>query len=403
MGETETERLGQFGNAIRLEGYFLFLAIFIALGLGRFKPGAFSFRNNLWLYILILFCLISILNPVNPFVPSIFVFLFSFFQLIVILKVIESNFSRGEIIKGIFDALLLVSILQLFLVICYPVLGIQAATTWFRGEQTLETTLKREGYNSAVGIFGHPGPLALFCLIVTIFYVSCYLNRFKMKKSLILIVINIVIILLTFSRTTYITCIGVLTLIYIVYKQREGLFSFKNLAMIFSIFIAFLLVLYLTPLSDVFLKSDAESQIDNRFAHWYLGYQTWLDSPWIGVGINSHVYYMAHVLQINADLPILWFLTSNPIHNIHFIILSEVGVIGLVFWVYFFISQINFFSKHAHTLFLETSILNLATTGILVAFFLYGFFGWAPFTKEVFNSTIFLCYFSAGRKEMQVV
>ena len=148
------------------------------------------------------------------------------------------------------------------------------------------------------------------------------------------------------------------------------------------------------------MNSDADVQFENRYAHWILAFDIWKDSRFIGIGINSHVFYMANTLTIGIDSPIMTFLIRSPIHNIHMIVLAETGVIGLFYWLYFYISRINMFSNSCHGPVKEMNIVNITYCCVLISCFLYGFFGWAPFHAEIYTICIIFGFYAVGKKRV---
>lgn len=392
----DREMLGAFGSGISIEVTLIFSFLFFLLGLKNIKTVNEDKKRRSWLYVFLLACVVSIFNPSNERNISVLVLVSILFQLFLFLKIVESNFSYREVMAGTFDGLIWASLLQLSLAICYPVLNLKVVTTLFRGEDAAAWTNRREGYQSATGTFSHPGNLAMFSLFCLLFFLSSYFNKYKESVAKIFIAINLMIIVLTFSRTTYISVMAVIALLFVIHKRKTALFSFKNIALALAFFGLILFLLYLTPLSDLFLKSDAELQFDNRFNHWILGFQIWESSKWIGVGLNSHVYYMSHAMGVTAleALPIFDFLISNPIHNIHMIVLAETGIIGLILWVYFFISKMNLHSRYTNTGNPIQNVFNLTCVSILASIFIYGFFGWTPFSKEIYTLAIYMGYFA---------
>ncbi|QDH80805.1 hypothetical protein FKX85_17860 [Echinicola soli] len=399
FGDMEVDKLGAFGNRYRLNSFFLIVPL--CMFLGHYKLPKLGNWKNFWLWVVVAFVVISLLNPINPFPLSVWVFVFYAFQLLFSLAYLKANFKRSTIFKGLFFGFLFVTVLQAIITVFYPILNVSYFATLFKGEVTLEASLKREGYVSAIGIFGHPGPLAVYCLYVGIFFFACYLNNYRRKLSFGLLFANIFIILFTFSRTTYMTCVLVLVFMMVAFFSKSSVFSLKNIILTTTGIALLLFILYLTPLSELFLGSDFDSQIEVRLSSWLLGYKIWKVAPVFGVGINSHVYYMAHFLKITEDLFILEFLTTNPIHNIHMIVLSETGMVGFGLWLAFFRSKILGRLKVIKTKVMIPDILNLTFVGVLVAFILYGIFGWAPFYREIMATAFALCYFSYSREELQ--
>lgn len=386
-------RLGAFDNNVRIEISLAFFCLFIFLGFTKYFKNAFIPKYNIWLYILIVLCIISYFNPTNIFPLSFFPAISILVQLVLLLKLIEYNFNKADILKGIYDGLLLTTLLQFVLAIGYPVLGIDAVVTVFHGEGGLEWAQRRDTM-SAVGTFGHPGTLSLYSLICSIFFIGCYLKEYKKRISFYFIALNICIIVLTFSRTTYICTALIILVLVTIEKQGRGIFSLKNILIFVGSFSVVLFVIYLSPLSKLYFESDADSQIENRFGHWLLGYEMFKNSPIFGVGINSHVYFMLNKLSIAIDPTVLAFLIRSPIHNIHIIILAETGLIGFLPWIYFLFSRLKSYSKQCSTKFIDVNIYNITYVGILLSVIIYGFFGWSPFRPEVLILTVFLGYFA---------
>ena len=385
---TMVDRLGVFGNSLWISFFSLVIPIGFFLGFQKFPQ--LKLKDYKWELVMLVMCIISFLNPLNPYPKSILVFLCYALQVFFSVNYIKANFTQGEVLKGVYNGLMVITLLQTVLVIMYPLLGIEAALTFFKGEEMIDYALKREGYTSAVGIFGHPGTLALFALITGIFFLSAYLNGFKKKLSLLCFLANVFIILLTFSRTTYVTSAIIFGIVYISYRSKKSFFSFKNISIATFAFAAFLGILYFTPLSDLFLASDFENQIEVRFSSWFLGYEIWNRAKLLGVGINSHVYYMGHFIRITQDLAVVDFITTNPIHNIHLIVLAETGLLGVILWLSFFATKISGHTKSLKTKNIAVNIFSLSTLGLLISIFIYGFFGWAPFKREMITLTFLI-------------
>jgi O-antigen ligase len=392
--------VGGFGRVLSIEVSFLFVLLFMIFGYTKVSKDVFTIKKNPWLFIFLLFCVIAFFNPFNTLRLAFLVPLSIVLPLVVLLSIIKINIDKAQVLRGIYNGLLISVLIQLALSICYPVLGLKFAAEMFKGEDALLSSTRRDSM-SAIGTFGHPGNLALYCLLCSVFFYSCMSHGYKKRLSKLLTFSCLFVILLTFSRTTYLGAIIVFAAVYVIRNQKESIFSFKNIALSISVLGVILAILYFSPLSDLFLKSDAENQFDNRFSHFIIGYEIWSKSPWIGIGINSHVHYMTHVFntQLLRVTPIFNFLISNPIHNIHIQILAECGLTGFIAWMYYFISRINMYSKHVNTEGAIDNIFNLSFVGILIGYFIYGFFGWSPFNKEIYVLVIFIGFFAKYNKE----
>lgn len=151
----------------------------------------------------------------------------------------------------------------------------------------------------------------------------------------------------TYSRTSFVATLIGLSLIYSIFVSGGRLLTFKNVLLFSVILSCGMIILYSTPLGDLFFASDTDEQFDNRFNHFVIGTLIFEKAPLIGVGINSHINYMSNVLNVSSlsYMPILDFYTTNPIHNIHVIVLAEMGIIGLVLWLIFFFGNIFVLSR----------------------------------------------------------
>jgi len=128
-----------------------------------------------------------------------------------------------------------------------------------------------------------------------------------------------------------------------------------------------------------------------RLDHWLIGLEIFKESPIIGVGINTHVEFINHsisfVKQIHNS-----FLSSNPIHNTHIIIMAETGIIGFVCWIYFIFSSVV---KAKENLSINNNVVfSLAQIGLIITFVIYGFTDWAPLSNSTFPIFLLFTYYS---------
>lgn len=402
--QLDDKMIGALGNGVRLEIPAVFALLLFGLNFKTIKKRTLSPAENKWFLVFIAFGIISLLNPVNKLPLAVIVPVAFLIQIFLLLVMIESNFTRLEIFRGVYDGLKIVTIVQFVLCICYPLLNLEQFITLFHGTGGAQWAERREGYKSAIGTFSHPAHLALFSLISSIFYMAAYFNNYRKKQTVYILIFNLIVIYFTYSRTTLIALFVVFILLQLSFKGGTGIFTLKNILRFLLIFSFLIFILYLTPLSELFLKSDSDTQFKNRFLHWILGYEIWEKSKYIGVGLNSHVYYMGNnYLEDPSNGAIeLEFFTGNPIHNIHVIVFAELGIVGILVWMYFFLSSINKYSKNNKTRDPVANIFNLTYYGTLVTIFLYGFFGWAPFEVPIYSLVLFLGYFAHKTKKKSV-
>ena len=243
----------------------------------------------------------------------------------------------------------------------------------------------------------HPGALALFSCMSAMFFLSCYLNNYEANGAIKGILMCMFIVFFTYSRTSYLAIIGTLFLVYFIYYNRKRI-RIKSIIYVCLGLTAITSVFLLSPLADMFFKSDVDVQIENRELHYLLALGCFTDSPLIGVGLNNHVNYLYNYLNTNYIGRVGDFFITNPVHNSHLIILAETGIIGFILWVYFFLSRIFRGIKFCIGSDVSINIINLAFAGILVVYLVYGMTGWACLHRELYPIPIIVGFFSYLRK-----
>jgi O-antigen ligase len=297
------------------------------------------------------------------------------------------------LIKGIFDGFILLSALQVILAICFPLLGINFVTGLFHTYGT-EWSTRLGGREGALGFFGHPGNFAIYLIISSSFFLGSYFEGFNKRKCQLFICINTFSLYLTYSRISFLSFIGILFILFLIKSNpKKSLFTFKNV--LFYILPAFLVIYFIvfeSSLSDLFLKGDANQQVDNRMVHWIVSTKIFFESPLLGVGLNSHLAYISKNTGLINSLTSDDFFSKNPIHNIHLIILSELGIIGFICWVVFLISNIAIAKKNIAND--SNNILSFTLIGVVLAYIFNGVTGWGPLSPSLLPFFLFFCFFA---------
>ncbi|MCC5612878.1 O-antigen ligase family protein, partial [Nostoc sp. CHAB 5834] len=342
--------------------------------------------------LLLLIIILSFLNTYNEnklgtLVFFLFVFGHTFFYRMI------SNFANyHEIVKGVFEGFVFLCVIQFILAIFFPVLGMKFVTTIFH-ETGGDNATRMDTRSGAIGLFVHPGNLAIFTIIASMFFLSSIMKGHKKSQSKIILLFNIMTIILTYSRTAYLVFFVSTIITILIYRKPEvAIFSLSNiLKFIIPVCIIFSYIIFFSPLSEVFLKSDSNEQIDNRLVHWMMAYEAFNVSPFIGVGLNAHLeYFTKHSSELNLNTLVDFFI-KNPIHNIHLAILAETGIAGIIIW-FVFISRNILHSKKGISLRLN-EIFCSTNIGIIVAICLYGITGWAPLSTSIMPFILFFSFF----------
>lgn len=351
-------------------------------------------KKNIKPYIIITFIfLTSLINPLNHSTMSTLAFMFNLFQNLLVFKVIRNKCSNSDIYTGIVDGLKICIFMQSLLVLAYPILHMNSVLTLFKGENGLTWVDRRENYSSALGTFGHPATLALFSLLAGIIFEVKYL-LLKNRQDLYFIFLSIFCIYFTYSRTSFVATFFTFFIIYISYKIKMEKLSIRFIITFVLVIISLVIILYFSPLSNLFFKSNADEMFEARMLQFALVPQFLKESFWFGVGINSHVYYMSYYLHES------WFLNnffiSNPIHNAHLIVLVETGVVGFLIWVAYFIYKERIFYRNKYVAD-YSFFFDLVFANVLIAITIYSTFGWTACSKEILTLVIFLGYISFNK------
>ncbi|MDT8887877.1 O-antigen ligase family protein [Aquirufa sp. LEPPI-3A] len=352
-----------------------------------------NIKLTYWYLLVGLFILISLINPFSSLKSTslffgIFIMSHSLFFIQIFKKMLYN-----DIILGFFDGFSILCIIQFILAICFPLLGMSKVTTLFHLSAG-DWSTRMDSRVGAVGTFVHPGNLALFITIASAFFLGCYLSKYKKKMSLFFIGLNLITLFLTFSRTVYLSfLVDILFIYYIFLNAHKNIFALNNLLkFIIPLVCLIIYIVYYSPVSDIFLKSDADDMLEARLLHFYMGYQAFLSSPIIGVGINSHLeYFYFHTNLFNTQI-IDDFLWNNPIHNTHIIILVETGIIGLVSWIAFVFESIS--KSKQEIACRKRPILAVSQIGLLMGICIYGMSGWAPLSSGILPFILLFSFFS---------
>lgn len=346
-----------------------------------------------WFRFTLILLIVSLVNPYNNTKFATVIFAFFLLSHFLFFYYLARTFTQREIILGFFDGFSILCVLQVGLAICFPLLGIKEVTTIFHPFAG-EWATRMDTRVGAVGFFTHPGNLALFTTIASTFFLGCYLNNYKKKISLLIIGLNVITLILTYSRTSYLVFVIDLFLVYYICKNAGNKFlTFGNFFKFIAPLVGILIyVVFFSPLSEIFLKSDANEMFDARLIHWYMGSQAFLSSPIIGVGLNTHLEYMSHHFDMFGKMIIDDFFWQNPIHNIHLIILVETGLVGFVLWFAFIYGNISKSKKDISNK--RNEIVSATQIGMLVSVSLYGITGWAPFSSGILPFILIISFFA---------
>ncbi len=220
------------------------------------------------------------------------------------------------------------------------------------------------------GTTSHPNILAGYFVIMSIFLIFFVNQNFYKKLSIATLFISFFITILTFSRGAIIA-------------QIAGMFfflrSFKKVILLLLIFLPFIFVRF----SSAFNFDVISLQRRNDLA--ISAFQLFINSPIFGVGLNNYINQMAISDLVSGPSRFL-----QPVHNIFLLTLSETGIIGMVG---FLILLTPFFltAKH-YFLTKKNSPQNVAIISCLLGISFLGFFDHYFLTIPTGQRLLFFCW-----------
>lgn len=381
---------GAFGYKFRLEVFMIIAPIFLIVMARRMK---WQFLPIPWyaVAVIVLYCAVNLLNPNNLAVPSTAIAIAQLLSYALFLYLLCSCVSLDVILKGIYEGFLYTTILQAVLAICYPILGIDQVVHLFREA----TSIRAEARPGAPGTFTHPNSLGGYMAYIVSFFTACYFVGYQKKKSLWIGITALFVLIMSFSRTSMLAVSTSLILLITLYTtQNSSIFSLKNiLTKILPFILIIAAAVLFTPLKNSFINSDMDEMMLARLMHYYCGYEIITDHPWVGVGLNSHLEYIrANIsFRIFGDVSrIIWraeeFMSTNPIHNVLLIWLSEFGII-LTLPILFFFGRC--FYKIKPILRSNASdnykVMYLFSIGLITCLLVHGMADWAPLSRPLCN------------------
>jgi O-antigen ligase len=236
---------------------------------------------------------------------------------------------------------------------------------WYLGERTFDVTtpgiariqlllpsvfrFQSSEYLRPYATFPHPnvlgGFLAVTLPLVIFNNVTTCLPARQVKQlnnwqasllktfRVITIIVGFLALLLTFSRSAWVAGIIGLIIVSVIYFKSIKNYSFL-VFMAFVVFIGLFFVLpyfqTLTPESEsVFVRNELNSAAISMINPY----------PYLSISLSPHLFFGVGLGNFLIELPKyyphrdIFFL--QPVHNIYLLLLSETGIVGFLFCVYF--------------------------------------------------------------------
>lgn len=197
-----------------------------------------------------------------------------------------------------------------------------------------------EAVSRVAGWIGHPNSLALFFdLLLPISFSLLFYPMERTWKFLLLVAVVLEVLALgvTYSRggiaASSLALFG-LSLFYLQKKVGLGRAIFGMLAI--GTFTAVLLLIIPNPLRSALFRTEATAY--GRWPLTKVAIKVISHRPLLGTGLNNFVETAIPYDTTREQIVTAW---NSPVHNLFFFIASEVGLVGLAFFVIFLLSVLT--------------------------------------------------------------
>lgn len=196
-----------------------------------------------------------------------------------------------------------------------------------------------------------------FFIVVNIISILILVTKDRSKTLIyyIYLLISILLLVNTFSKSAWIGLFGVL--IYFTFFCKINI---KRKLLLFIVVFSFVLILGLNELFLERFSYREESSWLWRLAQWEQGVEIWKHHPVFGVGLES--FYIPN-LYLTSVYGYSAYAFNADMHNDYLRILLETGILGLILWMLFIIRLfiIEFKMKNYRSLFFIFPLFFLIT------------------------------------------
>ncbi len=268
----------------------------------------------------------------------------------------------------------------------------------------LRSNLYHYNEGAVAGLFSNYGANACVLSIGTgIMVIRTIIEGKKnLKKNIIHLVVRLLALLFTGKRSPVIMMVIALVLIYLFIEKRNSIKKISRIVLAGGVlFLVFIFVVpfipQLTVLSNRLMDTEDWTTLGGRTQLYELAFTMIANNPLLGNGWNSYKLVSARTIGRNYPPQFARMQT----HNIYLQLMSEVGVVGLVWIICLFLIPIkNTFHicrkyrlDTLKTYIGEELVIGLISTlFILIFFLLYGFTGNPLYDAYMY----FLAFLSCG-------
>lgn len=229
----------------------------------------------------------------------------------------------------------------------------------------------------AYGSFDHPnimGAVMVIGIILLMWKIVCWefrdqgIRRLEAWSELLLLLILSLACFVSFSRTAFIGLfVGLLILFYFIWqmKNRDRLKRFilagGLVIATFLVLICFNKDLFFSRISSGRLEQKSQNE---RIVGYNEAFGIIKNNLFSGVGLGG---YGQELAKQKPGLPSYYY---QPAHNVYFLVVSELGIIGFIFWLGMIFSLLYFFWQ-------KKNLMGLALLPVMLTMFLFDHWWWS--------------------------
>lgn len=223
------------------------------------------------------------------------------------------------------------------------------------------------------GTFGHPGPFALYSLMILSFIMfdNC-INKTVKNIGITICTLNI---LISAGRTAMILMALIFIIYYINSLKEINIKKIHRLIMIglFGIIMCAILSDEILMVFNRFLNSDTSDQLGNRLYHYEIAFKYIKEKPLLGWGLNNYLdlSYSDHPIRFYTN-----FFFNNPIHNAYLLYAIEIGILGSLLFILFLVINFKWYKKNSRYLDINTNNICKGYIVGIIIYSIYNFQGW---------------------------
>ncbi|MDO9399114.1 MAG: O-antigen ligase family protein [bacterium] len=197
----------------------------------------------------------------------------------------------------------------------------------------------------------------------------------------LLLLIFVTALFFSFSRTAWLGLVVGLVVIIILVKITKNLVLQKQLAKIVLAMGVLIFLLFSQCQNLVIARVSGEGRLESKSIAertnlyqecWHLIKNNWL----VGVGIGNYTLTTRNKIFVNQAS-----YSYQPVHNTFFLIWSEIGIFGLIFFVglffYILISNFQIIFKNKLEIYNYNKLFNLSILGSLIIFLSFDHWWWS--------------------------